>query len=142
MRRSFYRLCPLLITVALAASACDESVDPSALDPTPIDPEAVVETFTGALNKNGAVTHTFNTTGSGTVIATLVSVAPDATVALSLSVGTWSGLTCQVVLANDGAVAGLSITGTGSAAGTFCVRLSDVGNITDTITYEIRVSHP
>jgi hypothetical protein len=143
MRRSFCRLCPLLLTVALVTLACDESVDPALLDPTPNDdPEAVVETFTGALNKNGAVTHTFATNGPGTLVATLVSVAPDAAVSLSLSVGTWSGLTCQVVLTNDSAVAGISITGVGSAAGNFCVRVADVGNVTDTVTYEVRVSHP
>jgi hypothetical protein len=142
MRRSFRLLCPLIVTVALAAGACDESVDPGALNPTPVDPEAVTETFTGSLNKNGAVTHTFATNGAGTVFATLVSVAPDPAIAVSLGLGTWSGQACQIVLANDNAIQGVSITGSGSAAGTFCVRISDAGKLTDTITYEVRVSHP
>jgi ABC-type nitrate/sulfonate/bicarbonate transport system permease component len=143
MRRSFRRLFPLFLAVALASGACEESVDSGALNPTPTpDPESVTETFSGSLNRNGAVTHTFATNGAGTVVAALLTIAPDSTVAVSLGLGTWTGNACQVVLANDNAIQGVSITGSGSAAGTFCVRISDAGNITDTITYEVRVTHP
>jgi hypothetical protein len=36
----------------------------------------------------------------------------------------------------------VSITGSASALGSFCVRIYDIGALTGNITYEVRVTHP
>ena len=81
---------------------------------------------------------------SGTVTATLTTLGPDSTFILGMSLGTWNGTTCQVVLANDRATQGSFIVGGVSSFGNLCVRMYDIGNITPTepYTYEITVTHP
>jgi hypothetical protein len=139
MFRTFVCRLPLLLVLALPAACGDD--DPTPIDPTPI-PEDTTETFTGSLNPNGGITHPFNAARSGTITATLTSVAPDATVTVGLSLGTWNGASCQIVIANDRATQGTVVIGTGSSLGPFCVRLYDIGSLAETITYEVQVRHP
>ena len=61
---------------------------------------------------------------------------------VGLSLGTWNGTSCQIVLANDKATQAAVVIGTASSAGSLCVRVYDVGNVADPITYEIQVVHP
>lgn len=104
----------------------------------------VVETFTGSVNQNGAITHTFMTTTSGTVSATLTTLGPDSTFVMGMALGTWNGSSCQLVLTNDQSTQGTVLIGGASALGTFCVRAYDVGNIRPgtPFSYEITVAHP
>ncbi len=60
---------------------------------------------------------------------------------LGISLGTWNGNTCQVVLAKDNATLGSIVLGTASSAGTLCARVYDVGNLTEPASYEITVVH-
>ena len=80
---------------------------------------------------------------AGTVVAQIVTLAPDSTAVISLSLGTWNGQVCQIILANDAATSGALgvVTGTASTAGNFCVRVSDVGRLTAPTDYEIIVRH-
>jgi hypothetical protein len=132
----------LLIAALLATSACGD--DNENLTPTtPTNPTTVTETFSGTLTVNGAVTHPFATQLSGAVTATLTSVAPDNTKTMGLSLGTWNGAVCQIVLANDQARQGTVVTGNvTSTLGSLCVRIYDVGQLTEAATYEIQVVHP
>jgi ABC-type nitrate/sulfonate/bicarbonate transport system permease component len=130
-----------LILVLLLAAGCGDDTTTSTTPTTPT-PVTVVETFSGTLNRNGGVTHTFATGASGTVTATLTAVSPDSALVLGLSLGTWNGVACQVVLASDKAVQGAVVTGVVSSTGNLCVRLYDVGNIVGTTTYEVQVVHP
>lgn len=131
----------LLLVAALAggAAACDDETPTS--PNTPGDP--VTETFTGSVTQSGAQTHQFTTTGSGTVTATLKDVTPDAALAIGFSLGNWNGTSCQIILARDAAKVGDVLTGTMSGAGTLCLRLYDVGNIsTAPASYTVEVVHP
>lgn len=129
----------LAVFLVLAASACGDSSTTTPTTPTPI---TLTDTFTGTLTKNSGVTHTVVTSNSGTVVATLTSVAPDSTLVVGLSLGTWNGNACQVVLSKDNAVQGSNVIGSASSAGNLCVRIYDVGNLTSAITYQIDVAHP
>jgi hypothetical protein len=124
---------------ALATAACGGS---DTTTPTTATTPTTTDTFTGVLNQNGGRTHTFITARSGSVTATLVSLGPDSGLTVGLSLGTWNGNACQTVIAKDTAVQSSSVIGTGSAAGTLCVRIYDVGNITDPVAYQIDVVHP
>jgi hypothetical protein len=54
--------------------------------------------------------------------------------------GTWNGQYCQVTLFKDDAAVGQTLVGNASA-GSFCVRVADVGRLTEPATYSIKVSH-
>ena len=66
----------------------------------------------------------------------------DTTTAVGLSLGTWNGASCNVVLANDAALQGTTVTGAVSGVGTLCARVYDVGKVTNPLDYQISVVHP
>jgi len=140
MARLMVRLGSVLMLSLALVSCGDDTTTPT----TPTTPTTITETFSGTVNQNGAITHTFSSTTSGAVSATLTTLGPDSTAILGMSLGTWNGATCAVVLANDKATQGTVITGGVSAFGNLCVRAYDVGNITPStpFTYEITVVHP
>jgi hypothetical protein len=130
----------LVVFLAVAVAACGNSL--SSTTPTTPTPVTQTDTFSGTLNPNGAATHTFVTGTSGAIIVTLTSIAPDSTIVVGLSLGTWNGNACQTVLAKDNAIQGSTVTGSASQAGNLCVRIYDVGRITDPIAYQIDTIHP
>lgn len=144
MRRPnmFLSAAGLVLIVGLTSIGCSSS------DTTPTDTTTTVpvttlqETFTGTLLKNGALTHQFAATASGSVTVVLNTVSPDTALAIGMSLGTWNGSSCQIVIANDRATEGISLLGVVSGAGTLCVRMYDVGTITDSEDYIVQVSHP
>jgi hypothetical protein len=132
---------PLAFLVVLAACGSDDRLTtPTA----PTTPTTFTVTFTGEVNRNGAVTHTFGTQASGLVTATLNALAPDNDIVIGLSLGTWNGTACNIVLANDSAREGTVVTGAVSSFGQLCVRVYDVGNVPpgQPASYEITIVHP
>jgi hypothetical protein len=128
----------LTIAAALLLGACgDDSTSNNPNAPTPV---AVTETFSGTVNPNGGITHSFIVQQAGNVTATLTTVAPEGTT-IGLSLGTWNGSACQIILANDNAVQGNSVVGTATTLGNFCARVYDVGKLTGLTDYEISVTH-
>lgn len=133
------RLTFLAMVLAVGAPACSSDTPTT---PTTTTPVTVTDTFAGTLNQNGAASYSFTTAASGNVTAALSSLAPDSSLIVGLSLGTWNGSSCQIVLANDKATQSAVIIGTASAAGSLCVRVYDVGNVVGPATYEIQVNHP
>lgn len=129
-----------LLAIVLASFACNSDDDNIPTNPTP--PPTTTVTFSGTVNRNGAVTHTFATQASGTVTATLTTLSPDSALRIGLALGTWNGAVCQIVLPNDNATQGTVVTGGVSALGNLCVRIYDVGNVVDPVAYEVTVVHP
>ena len=129
---------PALLVAALAASACSDNSTPSG--PTGPPPTAVTETFDGTLTVNGAVTQPFVVGTAGTVVVRLAALEP-ADAVIGVSIGTWNGVTCQIVIANDNATSGASATGNATATGNYCVRVYDVGKLTQATGYQITVTH-
>ena len=139
MQRAFWR--PLLLAAVVAASGCDNDVGNTPTEPPP----TVIDTFTGTVNLNGGVTHTFNVAANGTVIATLTTVTPDSTIPLGFGIGTWnnSSQTCTMTIVKDDALQGQIHTGIASGLGTLCARIYDAGSrLTQALEYSIRVEHP
>ena len=127
--------------IAPLTAACSDSNTTSSGTTTP-SPVAVTDTFTGALNPNGAQQFPFAVPTAGTVIATLTNVGPDAASIVGFALGTWNGAACQLVLTNDKATKSTVIQGTVSGAGNLCVRVYDVGNLTSAQSFQIDVAHP
>ena len=119
---------------------------PGAVDDDPIDlptqptPVAVTETFNGTLTVNGAQTHSFAVDRAGTVSAQLKTLS-DQAATLGVSLGTWNGAACQIIISNTAAVLNTTVTGTAQSAGQFCVWLNDVGKLTAASTTPMDVTH-
>jgi hypothetical protein len=136
MFRSFFRPASLALAV-LAMSSCGDDVQTPTL-PTPVP---ITETFSGTLTVNGAATHPFAASTAGNLTATLSNIAPDdATVGVSL--GTWNGSACAILIADVSAVKGRVVYGTVNQAGQLCVHIQDVGRLAGAADYEIVVEHP
>jgi hypothetical protein len=129
----------VLLLAALCAAACD---DTTALTPTTTPPTTITEpTFADTLTVNGAKIKQFSTTGRGTVTATLTAVGPDATTLIGLSLGTWNGASCQIIL-DQQAAQGASLIGQATGVGNLCLRVYDPGTLTAPVTFSVDVSHP
>jgi hypothetical protein len=128
----------LLPLMAALAAACDSNNTPTVPDAP--DPITIVETFAESLNVNGSRTHVFRVDTVGTVTARIATLS-DPSAVVGLSMGTWNGAACQILLANDAAVLNATLTGTAQSVGQFCARLNDVGKLTATVDYSLEVSH-
>ena len=133
----------LLAALAMGAAGCSDDTPDTPTTPTPPGtPLTFTETFTGALNTNGASSFPFTAKTGGTVTATLTAVAPDATIPVGIFLGTWTGSACQVVVANDNALKDAVISGTVTSAASLCIRIYDVGKVVSPVNYTITVVRP
>ena len=138
----FTKLVPAaILALALVQTACSEDINPSI--PSDIGGNPVTETFTGTLTLNGADTRPFSVARSGSVTATISSLAPDATVRMGLSLGTWNGSACSTVISNDSATVGTQVIGAADREGRLCVRVYDAdGTLPQPTDFELTVVHP
>lgn len=135
-----------LSAAALAAVCCATacSNDPFFTQPTDTSTPAteVTETFDGQLTINGAMAHPFAVGRVGAVTVRLIAVDPtDVTIGLSL--GTWNASlnSCQLIITNDAALGGATVVGSATVVGAFCVRVYDVGRLSQPILYSLSVTH-
>ena len=131
----------LFVSVLAATAACgDDETTPT--EPTTPTRPTTTETFEGNLTVNGARTHPFAATGSGEIRATLTALGPDSAARISVSLGTFNTTgACQIVIANDNATQGTIVVGNAGAAGNFCVRVSDTGQLAAPADYTLTVVH-
>ena len=130
----------LVLSIAAVGAGCSGEINNI---PTTPDPVVVTETFSGTININGAATHNVFTSATGTVTATLTSLGENAPAKIGFAMGTLSGATCSLILVNDNAVTSSVLLGTVSTlGGSLCVRVYDVGALTESVSYTMVVSHP
>jgi hypothetical protein len=130
----------LVLSIAAVGAGCSGDINNI---PTTPDPVTVTETFSGSININGAATHNVFTSATGAVTATLTSLGENAPSKIGFAMGTLAGSTCSLVLTNDNAVATSVLLGTVSTlGGSLCVRVYDVGALTESVSYTVVVSHP
>ena len=128
----------IFVLAALASTGCgsDDPVDiPS--QPTPV---TMTQTFDGTLTVNGAQTHNFAVERPGTVTAQVKTLS-DQAATLGVSLGTWNGAACQIIISNTAAVLNTTVAGTATTVGQFCVWLNDVGKLTSGVDYSVDVTH-
>jgi len=130
----------LVLSIAAFGAGCSGDINNI---PTTPDPVQVTETFSGTININGAATHNVFTSATGAVSATLTSLGENAPAKIGFAMGTLAGSTCSLVMTNDNAVATSVLLGTVSTlGGSLCVRVYDVGALTESVSYTLVVSHP
>ena len=134
---SFFRSASIGLAV-LALAGCNDPIT----TPTTPTPAPVSETFTGSLTVRGGVTHSFSAATAGALTATLTNIGPDENPTVGLSLGTWNGSACAIVIRQDLAVRTTVVYGTVNQAGQLCVSIYDVGRIASPQDYEITVVHP
>jgi hypothetical protein len=139
MYRPARRALLVISTTVLIAACGDNTLPPTTPTPPRVD---ITEVFAGEVNRNGAVTHPFLAEAAGTVTVTLDSLTPEAVSEIGVSLGTWNGTACQIVIANDAAAQGARVIGNASTAGNLCVRIYDVGRIPALAAYQVTVVHP
>jgi hypothetical protein len=131
----------LLLASLLSGAACTNPFDNSSSPSTPGGP--TTDTFNGSLAQGGSVTFTYTVATAGSVAVTLTTVTPSTTIGLGLGMGTSNGGTCTVTNSTSSAVAGSSpqLSATENP-GTYCVRVSDSGNLATASTVTVTVAHP
>lgn len=132
-----------VLGLALAGAAgCDNTNTAAASVASTTTPTVTItETFTGSVGAKGAVTFPFAVSAAGTVTAAYSAISPNSSQVLGLALGTWSGTSCGVIIANDAATANVTVAGATTAAGNLCVRVYDVGKVTETQTFTLLVTH-
>jgi hypothetical protein len=132
----------VLAACALALSACG---DATLTDPTTTpSPLRTTDSFTGTLTPHGANYHLFAMQAPGDVDVVLTKTGPLATIVLGLGISQTSAGQCiPVLLLNNNTVqAGGGISGTTTDTGPYCVAVYDIGNVADSVTYTVTVTHP
>src|SRR5262245_34901371 len=133
----------LAIFVALFAGAACHSTT-TAPTTTAAAPSTVTDTFTGSIAQTANMSFPFTVTATGNVQVTLTDVEPLTTMALGVAIGSWDGTTCTPGLATtDHAKSGATALAGTAAAGSYCVQVSDAGNIppTWTVSFTVQVIH-
>jgi hypothetical protein len=129
----------LLLAAVMSAAACSNPFSDSS---APSTTASTTDSFNGPLAPNGAIVFTFTVATAGSVGVTLTSVSPSTTSTLGLGVGPSSNGTCSVTNATSSAVAGSTAQLTATEnPGTYCVKVSDIGNLTATSTVTVTVAH-
>ena len=130
------------LVLPLLAAGCGNNAQTPTTPTETVTP--VTDTFTGTLTRNGATSHPFPVVSAagGDVTASLKALSPDGAAVVGMSLGTWNGTACQAVLSNDRATVASALLGRATSAGTLCVRIYDVGTLTEPQDYEVEVVHP
>jgi len=124
----------------LCVSACGNQDETAAL-PRPDEPPAKLLSFSGTLQPQATDTYTFTVSKSGYVEATLVGLAAPPSTEVALSIGTPSTTGICGVATSVNVTAGSSAQLIGTAiAGTLCVTIRDIGNLTLPAIYTLTVA--
>jgi len=119
------------LVLAMGLAACGDDTTDTPITPTTPSTVTQTDTFTGTVAASEAKVHVF-TARPGLVTVTLTALGPDSTVPIGLGLGTWDLISCNAVANNPSAVQGNQLVGTVSSTANICVRVYDIGNLTDT----------
>jgi hypothetical protein len=134
----------VLAVVGLLTAGCGN--DDSATTPTtPTGP--ATENFSGTLGVQGSSFYSFTTTTSGSVSITLASVVatqpgPALNSVLGLAVGAPLGTDCNATSSVNTAPGLTAQLVTTLSPATYCARVYDIGNLTASVNFTIRIVHP
>ena len=134
--RHFTFFSPLLLAATFIGCGSNDPVD----IPTQPTLVTITQSFSDTLNINGARTHSFTVDRAGTVSAQLKTLS-DQAATVGVSLGTFNGVACTIIISNTAAVLNTTVTGTAQSTGQFCVWVNDVGKLTAGLDYTIDVTH-
>jgi hypothetical protein len=136
MFRRLGRVLSLIALAAVSAAGCETTTSTTPEEP----PDKIVFSLSNTLPITGAVTHHF-ATGAGEINVRLKVLAPVESVVIGMAMGVWTAGSCEVKIADDNAVFNALLIGTARDPAEFCVRMYDVGKLTEPTDYTIEITH-
>jgi len=136
----------LMLVAGLATTGACGGSDTSTTTPS-VTVGPTTELFEGTLTPKGSAFFAFTVTDTGNVSVMLASVtssaAPgnSATPTLGLSVGVPSGIDCTIQNSIAASPALTSQLVVNMPAGLYCARVYDIGNLTSSINFAVRIVH-
>jgi hypothetical protein len=127
----------LLFVALLAAAGCDDAT-------TATSPTVTSELFSGQFIPGGSAARAFTAASAGTVSITLSQLGPQTGLVVGLGIGipqsNGSGcLMTQVMEAGASTSPQLTVQ---VDAGTYCVRLHDLGTLTSQVAFTVTIVRP
>ena len=134
-----------MAVVAVLTMACGDDASPTA--PTDTTPVATSVTYAGTLDVGASRFYSFTNNAAGSVTAFLASVtSPDSRLpiaaALELGIGVPAGTGCATTTTQVVAPGLVSQMTVSLAAGVFCLRVADAGELRAPVTFAVRFTHP
>jgi hypothetical protein len=139
---------PVIVLAAALAAACGGDNSTATSPTTTTTTTSTSVTYTGTLDAGASRFYSFTNSAAGSVTAFLASVtaadnnrAP-LTVPIELGIGVPTGTGCATTntqVVTPGLVSQMNVS---LAAGVFCLRVADAGEITSPITFAVRFTHP
>jgi hypothetical protein len=145
--RSFAWACGAVVALASAVSACGGSNSSSTSTAPTVTATPQPELFEGSLNVGGSAFFSFNVqaTGDADVMLASVTTSPapgtSTNVVLGMAIGSPLGTDCIISTSVLASAALQSPLVSNLTAGTYCVRVYDVGNMTAPVNFAIRIVH-
>ena len=138
-----------LLSLTLLAAVTAACGDDTATSPTDTDTAATATqvTYTGTIDVGGSRFYSFTNSAAGSVTAFLASVtAPDTrlpvSTALEMGVGVPAGTDCATTTTQIVSPSLASQMTVSLAAGVFCLRVADAGELKAPVTFAVRFTHP
>jgi hypothetical protein len=133
----------LLLSAAVAAGACANA---SVVTPTATAAPTSTDYFTGTLTPGGSAFYSFSVTNAGTVEVTLAStttakVGPAITLPLRLGIGIPFAEGCSTVRTVDTSPGLSAQILNASGAGVFCINVADIGSLSGSVLFAVRIVH-
>jgi hypothetical protein len=128
---------------ALAAWGCGDGADLPTAPTTAAEPRTIL--FSGTLQPRGTRFYSYTLAGAGTVSAMLASLertgAPVSN-ALEIGIGVPAGTGCAATMTVNGPSSLVPQLRHEAAAGTYCVRITDLDGLPSAMAFTIRVIYP
>jgi hypothetical protein len=121
------------VLVAAGAAACGNS--------TTAPTTSSNDNFSSTLAVRGTATHTVTVVKAGTVTVTLDSIIPVAVVGVGFGLSNTTSGTCTVTTSMDTS-GGTDQLSSAVDVGTYCVRISDIGNLTQPSSFSMTITRP
>ena len=138
--------CGAALLTCLAA-ACGSDATPTTPSST-TTPTTQTKVFAGSLEVGASSFYSFTPSQAGTVSVTLASLTVGtgtgvtSNVVMGLGVGVPAGTDCSLTTSVDTAAALVAQMSNAMSPGTYCVRIYDIGNLTEPVRFAIRIVHP
>lgn len=138
-----------LTAVAVLAAGCGKNTPTSptttTTPTTAVADPSISETFAGSLPVSGARFYAFEVTAYGTVNVTLDRVGGGAvptTVWIGVGLGVPDGTDCSTNTSLNTQSGGGPHVSSTLAAGTYCARVYDIGNLAAPAAFSVTIAHP
>jgi hypothetical protein len=103
---------------------------------------ARTETFASNLAVRGTASQSFSVAKAGTVSITLTGVASTGELSLGLGIPRADGAGCLLYTSMNAAAGAAPQITSSAEAGTYCVKVYDVGNLTRSTSFSVTIAHP